>query len=272
MTSLNQPSHDHIRLDHIALAADSAFDNFNRYAGDLGGRLVGGGFDPGFYWGQVRFSGGMKIELLQPHKWEHFDFLRRFLDHSGPGPHHCTFTVPDIHAAIANVKADGYKVVGENFDNEHWKEAFIHPKSSHGIVVQLAQVPPGASDGVEAQTPPPRAGSQANLERIVHLVDDLEKPMLLFENLLDGKRTGEGETPEGQFIDLEWPVDGRIRFIKPTDPAMKAWLGERSGRNYCIEFSVEDPSAVAHAREISQGIYEVAPENNLGTRIVLTRS
>ncbi len=256
-------------LDHIALAAEVAFDNFDRYAGDLGGRLIAGGFDPGFYWGQVRFDGGMKVEMLQPHEWHEFDFLRRFLDRNGPGPHHCTFKVPDIRAAIATVRSAGYEVVGERLDGSDWQEAFIHPKSSHGIVVQLAQVPDADTDGEEAATPPARSGAQARLVRIVHLVDDLDEPVELFEGLLDGARTGEGKNDEGEFVDLQWPVDGNIRLLMPSAPEAVAWLGGRPGRNYRIDFAMTNPGQVPGARLISPGLYEVKPENNLGTRLHL---
>ncbi|MFV1990944.1 MAG: VOC family protein [Acidimicrobiales bacterium] len=263
---------DHqIHLDHIALAAEVAFDNFDRYAGDLGGRLVGGGFDPGFYWGQVVFEGGMKLEMLEPYNWHEFDFLRRFLDRNGPGPHHCTFKVPDIRAAVASVRAAGYQVVGERFEDPEWQEAFIHPKSSHGIVVQLAEVPVDSQSPEQADTPPARSGSQARLERIVHLVDDLSEPPKLFEDLLGGRRVDEGENSEGRFIDLQWPVDGNIRLLSPTAPEAVAWLGSRSGRNYRLEFSVTDPARVTGAREMSPGRFELKPEDNLGTRLHLLR-
>ena len=44
--------------DHIAIAAEHAIDNFARYRGDLGGAWVAGMYDPGFYWGQLRFANG----------------------------------------------------------------------------------------------------------------------------------------------------------------------------------------------------------------------
>ena len=82
---------DPIDLDHVALASQYAWDNLDRYRADLGGEWLGGGIDPGYYWWQVRFANGMRIELLEPIPDHPIDFLRRFLAHSGPGPHHLTF-------------------------------------------------------------------------------------------------------------------------------------------------------------------------------------
>ena len=59
-----------IDLDHVAVAATSAWDNLDRYGGDLGGEWTGGMTDPGFYWGQVRFAGGMRVEVLEPVRGE----------------------------------------------------------------------------------------------------------------------------------------------------------------------------------------------------------
>lgn len=143
-------------LDHLALASADAWDNVIRYCYHLGARWLGGPDDeivfeepggeavdtsgnPPFFFSQVELAGGTKLEFLQPIPGPGSEFLRRFINRNGPGPHHVTFKVPDIRAAIADVNASGYDVVNESFDNPDWQEAFLHPKQSHGIVVQLAQ-------------------------------------------------------------------------------------------------------------------------------------
>ncbi len=87
-------------LDHLAVAAETWDDLWPRYRTDLGGGWVSGGPTYGFASAQVRYANGMKIEALMPFEWERNDFLRRFLDHRGPGPHHMTYKVPDIEVAI----------------------------------------------------------------------------------------------------------------------------------------------------------------------------
>ena len=54
----------------------------------------------------------MKVEVLEPNDVEHNDFLRRFLDRNGPGPHHLTFKVPDLAGALDVIRDQGYDPIG----------------------------------------------------------------------------------------------------------------------------------------------------------------
>jgi catechol 2,3-dioxygenase-like lactoylglutathione lyase family enzyme len=251
-------------LDHIAVAAEHTIDNFARYRGDLGGAWVAGMYDPGFYWGQLRFANGMTIELLEPADITQDDFLRRFLDRNGPGPHHVTFKVPDIHAAIEAVTAGGYPPVRTNTANPTWKEAFLHPKQSHGIVVQLAESP-GFDPSEQFEVPPPKIARPASLERVVHLVADLDAALGLFENLLGGVR-GQADADS---VDLEWPGGGRICLVQPRHPELIEWMGARPGRVHHLELALDDPASVPDAVAIGTDAWEVAPEHNLGVRLRL---
>ena len=260
---------DHIDLDHVALAFERAWDGLNRYAGDLGGDYIGGGPDPGFNWYQVRYANGMKVELLEPGDITIDDFLRRFLDRNGPGPHHVTFKVPDIHAAIARATDAGYPPVRVNLTQPDWMEAFLHPKASHGIVVQLAQSS-GTYTHPGLSMPAPRNGVTPALDRIVHLVADLDAARDLFECVLDGECTWKGDTDLGSALEIAWPGPGRIRLVAPTDPAAVAWMGARPGRLHHLAFSSDAPITIGDARPIGDGTSELPPEHNLGTRLRLS--
>jgi catechol 2,3-dioxygenase-like lactoylglutathione lyase family enzyme len=254
-------------LDHIAVAAEHAIDNFVRYRGDLGAAWIAGMYDPGFYWGQLRFANGMTIELLEPADVEQDDFLRRFLDRNGPGPHHVTFKVPDIQAAIEAATEGGYPPVRINTTNPSWKEAFLHPKQSHGIVVQLAQA--GEYDHPpQFELPPPKIARPATLVRVVHLVADLEAARGLFEHVLGGTCTASATDS----VDLAWPGAGRIRLLEPHDPETIEWMGARPGRVHHLEIALDDPAAVPDAVAIDDGMWEVAPDRNLGVRLRLHSS
>ena len=251
-------------LDHIAIAAEHTIDNFMRYRGDLGAAWVAGMYDPGFYWGQLRFANGMTIELLEPADIAQDDFLRRFLDRSGPGPHHVTFKVADIAVAIEAVTAAGYPPVRVNTENPSWREAVLHPKQSHGIVVQLAESS-GFDHPLQFELPPPKVARPASLERIVHLVADLDAAVNLFGRILGGVR---GEAT-AESVDLSWPGGGRICLVEPHDPELIEWLGTRSGRVHHLEFVLDDPAGVPGAKAIGSGAWEIAPEHNLGVRLRL---
>ena len=128
------------RLDHIAIGVHDVGD-VESLLELIGGQFRSGGdyLAGGFRWAQFLLPGSAKLELLQPlDPSDESHFLVRFLAARGEGVHHLTFKVTDIHAAIAKATDLGFDVVGVNTDG-WWKEAFVHPKSAHGVVVQLAQ-------------------------------------------------------------------------------------------------------------------------------------
>jgi len=267
-------------LDHLALASVSAWDNVIRYCYHLGARWMGGpedeiSFDesaapdvnPPFYFSQVELDGGTKLEFLQPIPGPGSEFLRRFLDRNGPGPHHLTFKVPDIHAAIAHANAAGYDVVNQSFDNPEWQEAFLHPKQSHGIVIQLAQ-PSGETPWT---TPPPLPPSlQVNrptITMLTHLVADLDAATKLFSGPLDMVINEQGSNDDGEFTDL---IQGpwNIRLLNPKVEVHRQWLADRPGRLLQVEMEVDDPAVVPDLRATERGL-ELPPELNQGTRVAL---
>lgn len=252
-------------LDHVALAAEHADLLWPRYAGDLGGRWQGGGLAPGFFSAQVAYGNGMKVEALHPALVEQNDFLRRFLDANGPGPHHVTFKVPDLRAAIAAADEAGYPPINVDLSDPGWQEAFLHPKTAHGIVVQLAQTGEGGSWVPEPEPAGFPHGPQADLVRLVHLVADLDAAAGLFAGLLGGEATP-ADDALGPAIDIAWPGPGRIRLVRPRADAR---LRGRSGRLHHVRFSVSAPDTIPGAVQHDDGTWVVPAEANLGTRLVL---
>jgi catechol 2,3-dioxygenase-like lactoylglutathione lyase family enzyme len=253
-----------IDLDHVALAMEDRTPGQQRYAGELGGEWVGGGAEPGFWSEQVRFANGMKVELLEPLNVDQNDFLRRFLDRNGPGPHHLTFKVKDIVRALEIVDGAGYRPVSVNLESEHWKEAFLHPKDAPGVVVQLAQSSESGDWGMPAPAGYPTAqGPTATLDRVVHAVATLDVGTRLFEDLLHGERTGTGEDEAGRWVDLRWPGPGRIRLVEPSSPTspIATWIGDRQGRVHHLALTQADRPTTT-----------VDPEDNLGVRLVVNDS
>ncbi len=136
------------RFDHLALAVADARAILPLLE-LLGGTYRTGGHHPtaGFRWIQYDLPAGPKIEILSPlDAGDDEHFLNRFLRERGEGPHHVTFKVSDIAAAVSAMRALGYEVVGENLAPASWKEAFVHPRSSHGLLIQLAQWEDGGDD------------------------------------------------------------------------------------------------------------------------------
>ena len=83
--------------------------------------------------------GDSKIELLAATNPE--SPIAKFIEKRGEGIHHIAFAVNDIEAEIERLKAEGFRVLNETpkqgADNKII--AFLHPKSSNGVLVELCQ-------------------------------------------------------------------------------------------------------------------------------------
>jgi methylmalonyl-CoA/ethylmalonyl-CoA epimerase len=246
-------------LDHVAVAVERQTDVWPRYVGDLAGRFLGGGFAVGFAPAQVAYANGMKVEVLEPHDTGRNDFLRRFLDRNGPGPHHLTFKVPDIEVALAAAADAGYEPVGVDLRDPHWKEAFIHPKQATGVVVQIAWAA-GEFTEEARDMPPPRTDSPAALLHVAHAVADLDDGRRLFGGLLGGAEVSAGEG----WVELAWPGAGRVRLL-----AAGAELDGKPGRVAHLTFACERPGDVPDARPTGDGTFVVEAADNFGARLML---
>ncbi len=103
----------------------------------LGGRFYQGADNHRnmFRWVQFHF-GAKKLELLTPLGEQ--SFLQRFFEQRGEGLHHLTFEVDDLTEAVRKAGERGFQVIGLHH-SEHWNEAFLHPRSTKGVLIQLAQ-------------------------------------------------------------------------------------------------------------------------------------
>ena len=83
--------------------------------------------------------GESKIELLEPTSPD--SPIAKFLDKNGPGIHHIAYEVDDVAQAIEQMIAEGARMVDQvPRDGAHGTRiAFVHPKSSHGVLTELCQ-------------------------------------------------------------------------------------------------------------------------------------
>jgi hypothetical protein len=183
-----------------------------------------------------------------------------------------TFKVPDIHAALVATEAAGYRPVNVYVSDPNWQEAFIHPKDGPGVVVQLAHATQG-----DWQTPPPEGfpmplrKARAAFVHVAHAMPRLEDGLRLFAEVLGGQEAGRGEEGGERWVDLVWPGPGRIRLMEPVGPTspLAEWIGDRSGRIHHLAFTTTAPEVVSAAQQNTDGTWEVAPEDNLGVRLIL---
>ena len=77
------------------------------------------------------------IELLEPINPD--GFLAKFLAKRGEGFHHLTLQTPRLAAKVADLEKRGIRVVDKNLDDSTAIDAFVSPKSAHGLLIQLGQ-------------------------------------------------------------------------------------------------------------------------------------
>ncbi len=83
--------------------------------------------------------GESHIELLEP--LNENSPVGKFLEKRGPGIHHVAIRVADIHAALAQLKEKGTRLIDETprLGAGGCLVAFIHPSSSNGVLLELVQ-------------------------------------------------------------------------------------------------------------------------------------
>lgn len=83
--------------------------------------------------------GESNIEFLEPTSPE--SPVAKFLEKRGQGIHHLSVEVQDIEQTIATLKSQRIQLIDEEakIGAERKKIAFLHPKSTFGILLELSQ-------------------------------------------------------------------------------------------------------------------------------------
>ncbi|MEN8041077.1 MAG: VOC family protein [Actinomycetota bacterium] len=130
------------RFDHVSIAVHD-IEIAQKLVDLLGGTHIGGGLSHAgdFRWIQFDLPEQGRLEMISPVVDDPDNFLNRYLEEHGEGIHHLTFKVTNIHEAVQRARDLGFSVVGFDDTKEDWKEAFVHPASAHGVLIQLAEFP-----------------------------------------------------------------------------------------------------------------------------------
>lgn len=127
-------------LNHIGIAVRSIEDQRSFYADALGAQFEHTEDVPSQ---KVRVAffrvGDVRLELLEPTDPE--SPVAKFLEKRGEGLHHMAFTVEDIQTRIDELKEAGLRMIDETPrpGAHHMQIAFVHPKSSHGVLTELCE-------------------------------------------------------------------------------------------------------------------------------------
>ena len=93
---------------------------------------------------QIAFlpTGGSEIELVRPTTGD--SGLAKYLEKRGPGMHHVCLEVDDIAGMLRQLEGQGIQLINDEPRTaaDGRKYAFIHPKSTNGVLVELYEIPP----------------------------------------------------------------------------------------------------------------------------------
>jgi methylmalonyl-CoA epimerase len=84
---------------------------------------------------------GVRFEIIRPAHEE--SYLHKFLEKRGPGLHHVCLQVENLAETIAELQQIGWEIVGERFSDSRGHHAFIHPRSTGGVLIGLIELHPG---------------------------------------------------------------------------------------------------------------------------------
>jgi len=133
----------HMRVDHVALAVrriETTMDFFRRYFPVRFGRELHPGYDGTFFFTNFLLN-AYKIELLAERPDQPPGFVSRFLERRGEGLHHISVDVDRLDPLLAQLEADGVRIVDRTDFSDEIKTAFISPRSAHGVLIQFWQTP-----------------------------------------------------------------------------------------------------------------------------------
>jgi methylmalonyl-CoA/ethylmalonyl-CoA epimerase len=86
--------------------------------------------------------GESKVELVEP--TDDTTGVARFLEAKGEGFHHVCFEVPNLTETLLRLEMDGLELIDTApRRGAEGPVAFIHPRSCHGVLVELIEAPGG---------------------------------------------------------------------------------------------------------------------------------
>ncbi len=132
-------------LHHVAIAVKSIAEARKAYESALGLSATELEFVPGQKVNVlVLYAGTQRIELVEPSSPD--SHVTKFLEQKGGGVHHLAWRVDDMAAALAHLKSHGIRLIDDvGVPGAHGcLIAFVHPKSTGGVLMELVQEPRAA--------------------------------------------------------------------------------------------------------------------------------
>jgi methylmalonyl-CoA/ethylmalonyl-CoA epimerase len=137
-------------LNHIGIAVRALADHRDYYERVLGAtyegteEVVSQKVRVAFY--RIGPAGhGVRLELLEPTAED--SPVAKFIEKRGEGVHHVAFTVAGLEDRLRALREGGIGLIDQRprAGAHHTRIAFLHPKSTAGVLTELVE--PGTEDG-----------------------------------------------------------------------------------------------------------------------------
>ena len=135
------PAIDLLRIDHVGIAVPDLDAAKTFYAETFGLQVVHEetNEEQGVREAMLAVGDGPRLQLLAPARPD--SAIAKFLDRSGPGLQQLAYTVADVEAASAALRARGLRLL---YDTPRRGTAgsrinFVHPKDAGGVLVELVE-------------------------------------------------------------------------------------------------------------------------------------
>ena len=128
------------KLDHIGIAVKDLDQAIKLYKDAFGiePSLV---YESAYTKAKIAFIpiGETRIELIQPSNPE--SVVGKFLEKKGEGIHHISFKVKDVDQSLMEIESKGVQLIDKKSRQvrENERVAFLHPKSTNGVLFELIQ-------------------------------------------------------------------------------------------------------------------------------------
>ena len=130
------------KINHIAIAVNNIEEASKFYQNVLGLNLSGVEVVAAQKtWVGFFKIGESNIELVQPSEPD--SPVAKFLETKGQGIHHICFEVDDVEAEVKAYLEKGATLIDQKSrpGAHNTKVAFVHPKSSSGVLIELCELP-----------------------------------------------------------------------------------------------------------------------------------
>lgn len=128
------------KIDHIGIAVRDLEESLKFFKDTLGLEMVFKETLPDSGVKALGLNvGESRIELLEP--LGENSPIAKFIEKRGEGIHHIAFRVDNIERSLELLKKNNFKLIDETprIGAEGKRIAFVHPKSTHGVLIELVE-------------------------------------------------------------------------------------------------------------------------------------